>query len=199
MRSSPFDDDDGSVEERPLLPESSIWRRPWWRWNLFTLFGVLFTFVWLRELQRWSLVTTVAGTFWVFVIWGVVPVIPNLIDACSKVMTLTSEAIKKHRNEPKPPKFMLLLAARWIAVLVCLGAIIQCVAMIGNMMSLMSMRSVSGFLYGGWQVFVQITYAIANGIFHLGLSIALWMLADILQNQEEGKAKQKDSEQPTSS
>ncbi|TWT77759.1 hypothetical protein Pla123a_15550 [Posidoniimonas polymericola] len=69
--SSPFDDaDDG-----PAAPPVKRWRRPWWRWNIVTLFVALFVYAWVRELAAFSPGATWMGVVTLFFCWGVVPML----------------------------------------------------------------------------------------------------------------------------
>lgn len=60
---SPFD------EDQTPAPAPARVRRPWWRWNVLTLFAALFVMVWLRYLLAlspgltWTLVLTI-GLAW---------------------------------------------------------------------------------------------------------------------------------------
>lgn len=198
MRSSPFDDDDATEEEIPQGSTNSLWRRPWWRWNLFTLFAVLFVYVWVRELLSWTAGITFLGLMAIFIIWILVPVIPNLLDRGSKVLSLTSDAIKKHRREAKSPKYILILSARWLAAIVIVCAAMQLVLTILTVIPYLGVGN-NMYSYASiniWHGMQQIAYGISSFIFNMGLSIVLWMLADILQNQEEMKLKQQDMDKP---
>ncbi len=117
MKSSPFDDDDGLDEEEPQLLESSIWRRPWWRRNLFTLFGILFVLVWIRELFQWSAPTALLSAIGILLVWWGLPTGLRVINWVSRGTI----------NLIDNPRFVALaiLFARLVALLFLVSIFLQ--------------------------------------------------------------------------
>lgn len=64
---------------------SDPWRlghhRPWWQWNVITLFVSLFILIWARELLRISQTATWMLCVAVFCVWALAPAIVEAITA----------------------------------------------------------------------------------------------------------------------
>lgn len=67
----PFSDDE---DIEPAPPNPARVRRPWWMWNYFTLAGVLFFALWIRELGGLPLAATGFLVVPIFAMWLLVPV-----------------------------------------------------------------------------------------------------------------------------
>lgn len=67
----PFSDEE-DAEPVPLTPARA--RRPWWKWNSFTLAGTLFLALWVRELGNLPLDVTGLLVATIFAMWVLVPV-----------------------------------------------------------------------------------------------------------------------------
>jgi hypothetical protein len=65
------------AEKPKAKPPADPWRlghrRPWWQWNVLTLFVALFALVWLRELAELSSGMTWILCLFVFAIWTLGP------------------------------------------------------------------------------------------------------------------------------
>jgi hypothetical protein len=48
-------------------------RRPWWQWNVITLFGALFVLIWVREVTSMSYTFTLVSSVIVFTLWVLLP------------------------------------------------------------------------------------------------------------------------------
>jgi len=96
---------------------SDPWRlghhRPWWQWNVITLFVSLFVLVWARELLRISQTATWMLCVAVFCIWAIAPAIAEAIIAVDN-------------TESRAPT-----AARAVAYLGSLGILVGIMAFAG--------------------------------------------------------------------
>lgn len=77
-------DADPPASEATAKP-SDPWRlghhRPWWQWNVITLFVSLFVLIWARELLRISQTATWMLCVAVFCVWALAPAIVEAITA----------------------------------------------------------------------------------------------------------------------
>jgi hypothetical protein len=73
MRVDPFEEADAvEVAQEPWRMGH---RRPWWQWNVITLFVTLFLLVWARELFRLSQTTTWLICIGLLLAWAIGPTI----------------------------------------------------------------------------------------------------------------------------
>jgi hypothetical protein len=77
---------------------SDPWRlghhRPWWQWNVITLFVSLFVLVWARELLRISQTATWMLCVAVFCVWALAPAIVEAITAVDNADNRASTAAR---------------------------------------------------------------------------------------------------------
>jgi quinol-cytochrome oxidoreductase complex cytochrome b subunit len=106
-------------------------RRPWWQWNVLTLFGALFALVWLREMAELSSGATWFVCLFVFAVWVLAPM-PSLEPAPTR------------DNEPSPAVPRALAVALAIMTFVgvyALGGLAVCaLALLGAMFYAMAVR-----------------------------------------------------------
>ncbi len=201
MRSSPFDDDDGTQEEIPQGSTNSLWRRPWWRWNLFTLFAVLFVYVWVRELQSWTAGITIFGTVIIFATWVFSPLIATLIQRLEIASEKAQQKLPTNIDIDQLDGARLITASRILAVaLIVISVLLLLVvesfwiySFYTNVVQLANIGFRNNYWFTLIVIFSLRTVAtVVCFILMLGLGLALWILAAILQNQEEMKSKQEE-------
>lgn len=66
-------------------------KRPWWQWNVLTLFAALFVLIWAREILSLKLGSAALLCFAVFMTWGLLPAFMNLryCRQCDSIIPLS--------------------------------------------------------------------------------------------------------------
>lgn len=78
LRGREWPEDDPSDEREESVDFAELWRlghkRPWWQWNILTLFGALFVLAWVRELVGLAPAATWVSALAVGGLWAFAPV-----------------------------------------------------------------------------------------------------------------------------
>lgn len=163
---TPEDDSDPS---RPLKQRKL---RPWWRWNLLTLAGVLFVVLWVRELAGMRL----ADTYWmvlsIFLVWWFAPclVLRRLPWPLSLFGYLTVG-----ESPRTPSRRRAAMACHFFAIMVALAGCFQSVTMVA-----MLFRVGSNIGRGGFGATTAILGASLVGCFStFGIAVGLWTIGSI--------------------
>ncbi len=116
-------------------------KRPWWQWNVITLFVSLFALTWVRELARISQTATWMICVGVFSLWVLVPAIVEAINAVDS--TATGDGTVGGRTDARPP------------------TVGRAVAYLGSLAILVGIMAYAGIHIGIFSVLAVILMAIA--------------------------------------
>jgi hypothetical protein len=117
-------------------------RRPWWQWNVLTLFVALFLLVWLRELARLPTTSTWVICLLIIAVWGLGP-LPTLEPPPPRPRTprrhdpfpLGSPPSDRYEAEPSLARFLAVALAivMFVAVFALGGLVVCALALLGAM------------------------------------------------------------------
>ncbi|TWT34030.1 hypothetical protein KOR34_38660 [Posidoniimonas corsicana] len=197
---SPFDDD---APEAP--PPAKRERRPWWRWNIITLFVVLFVLAWVRELGGLSMNATWLMVFSVFFCWWVGPVFlverpplgytppPGFRSEVTPVMSEPHNEFQAAARRPGPPprdygtRLMLTGLRRFALALMLVGVVcaMGVVVAIFAQLAQGGMRMYGGGFAGFWFGTLSAMSTPALITLNAGVLYTLTLIADRLGERRD--------------
>lgn len=200
---SPFDDD---ADDGPATPPPKRSRRPWWRWNIVTLFAALFVYAWVRELAALSPGATWLGVISLFFCWGVVPMLfvatpLTTIERPAGYRSETAPVLDEPHNEfhqaarrlrgPRPGDYrvgLMLLGLRRFSVLMMLAGVVGGAVVLAIAIMQYSQLGLGRYGYGSYGPgvavlfqFVSVLVTPLSVVLAAGILYTLTVIAERLQ------------------
>jgi hypothetical protein len=124
-------------------------RRPWWQWNVLTLFAALFVLVWMRELARLPQFATWVICVAILAVWALGPILSLELPPPRAARPYEpfplgpprSEARREPPSASLPRNLAIALAIMMFVGVFALGGLVVCVlALLGAMLYAAAVR-----------------------------------------------------------